>query len=425
MRRVLAIILLGFISNITLGQSREIEVNFTPSCWSEEGDWRSEKHLVERGTAEFVGITAYSEEIIEGNFLWYRILVENKWQSWVLMKEFTEMETEGRQTFEGPPIYQNFDSIQFKSNSRREEKVVFRLFVPTQKKNESLNDSNELVQPCSLPIYCSRICWGQGNCPKDSAPVLSVPTHLIVHHSAGFNSSTDFSQVVAYYWDFHVNTNGWSDIGYNWLIDPNGEIYEGRGHNTLGAHFSCMNSNTLGICMIGNYENTAPTDTSMGSLRDLLAFEASSNNISPTNISFHQSSQLYLYNISGHRDGNVAHSLGSCPKGTVCPGDSLYALLPALRNEIAAKACMQGVNLAEFKKVDVKIYPNPVFDKLFISSNEKLGKVFIYNSKGELIYHKEVEEEKVNIDCSGLTPGGYWLKIEADQSLSKKFIIAP
>ncbi|MBK8668457.1 MAG: N-acetylmuramoyl-L-alanine amidase [Saprospiraceae bacterium] len=75
--------------------------------------------------------------------------------------------------------------------------------------------------------------------------------------------------MVASIFDFHVNTNGWQDIGYNWLIDPNGVLYEGRGggENVRGAHMCGYNNNTLGVCVMGNFVSLIPSDTAIISLK--------------------------------------------------------------------------------------------------------------------------------------------------------------
>jgi hypothetical protein len=201
----------------------------------------------------------------------------------------------------------------------------------------------EVSCACSQPSYCDRACWCPTNDCDPVAPAASTaPTHIIVHHSAGSNTSSNFAAVVAAIQDFHVNTNGWDDIGYNWLIDPNGVIYEGRGDGKRGAHFSCMNGGTTGICLLGNYQTTTPTAAAITALEDLLAWEACDKNIAPGNWSWHSASQQHMASISGHRDGNAAPAPASCAVGTVCPGNSFYPQLPDLRMRVAAKTCFYG-----------------------------------------------------------------------------------
>jgi hypothetical protein len=182
--------------------------------------------------------------------------------------------------------------------------------------------------PCPLPAYKSRTVWGcpQGQGLAPGVTVASSVTHLIVHHSAGSNTSSDWNATVLSIWNSHVNTNGWSDIGYNWLVAPNGDLYEGRGggNNVIGAHFCGTNGNTMGTCMLGTYTSVNITDTARGTLVRILGWKCCNSSINPTAQSFHASSGLTLFNISGHRDGCA----------TECPGNQVYASLPQIRTAV-------------------------------------------------------------------------------------------
>jgi hypothetical protein len=187
---------------------------------------------------------------------------------------------------------------------------------------------------CDIPAYLDRLGWCPipFNCPQNSNPTITDVTHLIVHHSAGTNSSSDWAAVVRAIWDFHVNTNGWADIGYNYLIDPNGVIYEGRGDNVSGAHFSCMNARTMGVCLLGNFQTATPTQAMLNSLTELLGWKVCDIEADPTAAETFSGSGTVLNIISGHRDGNGIPN--SCTT-TACPGDNMYPLLPGVRNSVA------------------------------------------------------------------------------------------
>ena len=88
-----------------------------------------------------------------------------------------------------------------------------------------------------------------------------------MHHTAGSNTSSDWAATVRSIWNYHVNTNGWSDIGYNFLLDKEGNVYEGRADDTMGAHFSGRNSGTSGISLMGHYNNITPTTVMIDSLK--------------------------------------------------------------------------------------------------------------------------------------------------------------
>jgi hypothetical protein len=206
--------------------------------------------------------------------------------------------------------------------------VVFHGYSPGKSAEPSTADNPAISSrfcPCPLPGFQDREGWCPGgNCPPHPNPAFTNVTHLIIHHSAGSNVSSDWAAVVRSIWDFHVNTRGWSDIGYNWLIDPNGVIYEGRGNDWIGAHFCSTNSNTMGICMLGTFTNQLPEADAVQSLRELLAWKSCESDIDPLGSAFHPSSNLTLDQISGHRDGCA----------TECPGGTFYATIPTLRQEV-------------------------------------------------------------------------------------------
>ncbi len=185
----------------------------------------------------------------------------------------------------------------------------------------------------------SRLDWG---CPDgESSPLWTAAyttvTHAVVHHTAGANSLPDWDAELRNIWYFHTFTNGWGDIGYNFLIDPNGVVYEGRagGDGAIGAHFSCRNTNTVGVALMGTYSNAAPTAAALESLKRLLAELVRQNGINPTEVVYHPPTGLNLPTIIGHRDGNT--STTTCSR-TECPGEVLYAMLPSIRVDLACTA---------------------------------------------------------------------------------------
>jgi hypothetical protein len=195
------------------------------------------------------------------------------------------------------------------------------------------------VRKTGKPPVVSRTGWG---CPDGQespawTPEKTEVTHLIVHHTAGSNHHTDWAAVVRSIFALHTYTNGWGDIGYNFLIDPNGVIYEGRagGDDIRGAHFSCANSNTMGMAFLGTFTSLEPTVEAWKAATQLLGWKAGERGIDPLGITHHLPTQLQLHTISGHRDANPSTAPGACPRGTECPGDALYPLLTILRVDVA------------------------------------------------------------------------------------------
>ncbi|AXT56227.1 N-acetylmuramoyl-L-alanine amidase [Aquimarina sp. MMG015] len=211
------------------------------------------------------------------------------------------------------------------------EKILLKHYSPGATPRKTLEEINTIKfknqnkAACSKPSVVSRSQWG-ARPPRSSFPTTNV-THLIVHHEFGSNSSSDWAARVRSVQNFHMNSNGWSDIGYNFLIDPNGVIYEGRagGDSAVGAHFCGRNRNTMGVCMLGNYSSATPKVATQNSLKDLLAWKATKENINPSGFAYHYSIDGSLRTISGHRDG------GGC---SACPGDGGYAILPSIRTGV-------------------------------------------------------------------------------------------
>lgn len=191
------------------------------------------------------------------------------------------------------------------------------------------------------PSVVTREQWGCSpvTCPAKEPPAFTTVSHLVVHHSAGNNTATDWAAVVRSIWVLHVNGNGWNDIGYNYLIDPNGILYEGRagGDGVLGAHFSGVNTGTMGVCLLGTYSALAPREASVATLRELLLWQARRWSVDAGGRSLHAASGLMLNNISGHRDAGLSPRASGT---TECPGNGVYALLPRMRSEV--RRLMEG-----------------------------------------------------------------------------------
>ncbi|MGH9767818.1 MAG: N-acetylmuramoyl-L-alanine amidase, partial [Blastocatellia bacterium] len=200
------------------------------------------------------------------------------------------------------------------------------------------------------PPVVTRTEWGcpDGQITTHGSLSYTTVTHLIVHHTAMGNETpnSDWPAIMRSIWNFHVFERGWADIGYNYLIDPNGVIYEGRagGDNVIGAHFSGVNGGTMGVAMLGTFTSAAPAAKALNSLKKILAWKSDQRGLNPEGTSLHAASQLNLKTISGHRDG---------PGATECPGDAFYPLLPAIRtdvkNLVSSAGVVAGVSAASFK----------------------------------------------------------------------------
>lgn len=107
----------------------------------------------------------------------------------------------------------------------------------------------------------SRKEWGARNARATSTTSWSRRTEFVVHHSEG-----PITQSVRSIQDFHMDGRGWADIGYNFLVDYKGRIYEGRGWLVIGAHATGHNTSGIGVCVIGR-DGTDITDAAKRSVR--------------------------------------------------------------------------------------------------------------------------------------------------------------
>lgn len=229
-------------------------------------------------------------------------------------------------------------------------KVSCHFFSPGATKEMPALSSGSSNRSCSdlAPEFINRSNWcPSGNCSEHPNPSFAEVTHLIIHHSAGKNQSGDWPAEVRSIWDFHVNGRGWSDIGYNWLIDPEGHIYMGRSNDAIGAHFCGTNTGTIGICMLGNFMEESPKPEAIAALKELLSWKACENGIDPLATVYHASSGKMLSTVSGHRDGCA----------TACPGDLLYPQLPDIRNTLTEDQTTAVKDQDQL--LDFQLYPNP------------------------------------------------------------------
>lgn len=195
------------------------------------------------------------------------------------------------------------------------------------------------------PAVVSRTAWGNPDGQGSRArPAYRTVTHMVVHHTAESNSlraGQTWADRVRAIWSFHTITRGWGDIGYNYLIDPTGVIYEGRagGDDAVGFH-DTANYGSMGVALIGSYSTVDPPAAAFTSLVDLLAWKAAQRDINPLGSSYYHGCTLsslcrnytpnaVLANITGHRQVTPNH--------TTCPGDRFASRLPELRQRVQAQ----------------------------------------------------------------------------------------
>jgi hypothetical protein len=208
-------------------------------------------------------------------------------------------------------------------------------------------------------------CTDTVNCNYTDGLEYEPVTHLIVHHTVTGNSSTDWAAIVRAIWRFHTfpdspscpGCRGWGDIGYNYLVDMNGVLYEGHlgGDDVVGVHAGGANAGSMALAFIGTFTlatqnppGISPPAAMRNSAVELFAWKADQKDIDVHRSSYLPNVDWVLPNLMGHRD-----VYGT----TVCPGDQAYAILPWLRDQVAQRVTIETVYADElsaaFTKNDV------------------------------------------------------------------------
>jgi N-acetylmuramoyl-L-alanine amidase len=190
------------------------------------------------------------------------------------------------------------------------------------------------------PPIVPRLSWGANELIKRGTPSYAASLQLaVVHHTAGTNAYTaaQSAAIVRGIQLYHVRGNGWNDIGYNFLVDKFGQIFEGRfggiEANVVGAHAQGFNTGSTGVALLGNYNGGGITAAGRAALVELLAWRLDVAHVDPLrtltalsggNPRFPSGVPVFLRGISGHRDTGF----------TDCPGARLYATLDSLARDV-------------------------------------------------------------------------------------------
>ena len=294
------------------------------------------------------------------------------------------------------------------------------LFIP--EKTTKFSDTNiDQMIPKRLdvdkPKIISRAEWGARN-PKYDYSNHPYFNKMTLHHSAGWAATTleEGKAAVKSIQEFHQDGRGWSDIGYHFLVDMGGNIYQGRPETVLGAHVGGANTGNIGVCILGCYhppESSIPcydemTYNSEQSLIQLYAWISDTYGVEP---------KL----LKGHRD-----YFGT----TSCPGNNVWSKLPELRSEISL-FIMYGFQPTRFALF--QNYPNPFnssttlhYDlpkpsSVVISIYDILGNEVIELVNEEQHYgYKKIIWNGENREGNKVSPGVYFYKAKLGELIETK-----
>lgn len=160
---------------------------------------------------------------------------------------------------------------------------------------------------------------------------------VVVHHTAGESDLADSRQAVRNIHYYHAVRRGWGDIGYNYIIDKNGVIYEGRGggEKVVGGHSVAVNKASIGIAVLGNYQTEEVPRAVIESLANLIKEKAETYDLAVNGEAEHNGK--YYPVLGGHRDSAA----------TACPGENLYRALPLVRSYIASELIFNEAKLSK------------------------------------------------------------------------------
>jgi hypothetical protein len=191
----------------------------------------------------------------------------------------------------------------------------------------------------SQPQIFTRAQWGADETLRRTGPSYNATVRAgIVHHTAGQNgySAAQVPQILRAIYAYHVKGNGWSDIGYNFLVDRFGRTWEGRyggmERAVVGAHTGGFNVDTFAVSAIGNYDKAAAPAPMVDAIARVMAWKLAMNFRDPNGSTvltsqgggtsrYGAGTEVTFGTIFAHRDAG----------NTSCPGKNLYAQLPTIR----------------------------------------------------------------------------------------------
>jgi hypothetical protein len=211
-----------------------------------------------------------------------------------------------------------------------------------RRRHRSTRASARVVRPIvpapGVPPIITREEWGASRCPPRVTPAYGEVKLAFIHHTVTANDygPADSAAIVRGICTYHRNSNGWNDIGYNFLVDKYGQVFEGRAGGidapVVGAQAQGYNAQSTGIANLGTFSTTGQTAAGLGALAGLVSWKLSVHGVPPVGKvqvtstggsvnRYPAGAKVTFDRISGHRDGNA----------TACPGDALYGQLPQLR----------------------------------------------------------------------------------------------
>ncbi len=297
-----------------------------------------------------------------------------------------------------------------------------------------------LVPPASaatsVPTIVTRSQWGADESLRKGSPSYATVRMAFIHHTVSGNiyGPGDSAALMRGIYAYHTKSLGWSDIGYNFLVDRYGTIFEGRyggmTRGVIGAQVYGFNTGSTGISVMGTFTSVAPPAAARTALERLLAWKLGTHGLDPLGTAkltcgatskYKSGATVTFPVIAGHIDANY----------TACPGEKFYPLLPAIRRGVAGR--IQAPLVAKLSATETLISPNGdgAFDTTVLGAKLSATadwELTVRDAAGETVasWSGQGASAKVTWDGSGTSggtvpDGDYTAQLDASSVLGEAF----
>ncbi|RIQ28196.1 hypothetical protein DY240_09160 [Jiangella rhizosphaerae] len=196
---------------------------------------------------------------------------------------------------------------------------------PAAESTAETDAESDLDLAAARPTIRSRAQWGADETLRAEPPEFGVVHGAFVHHTVSANAyaAEDVPAMIRSIYSFHVRSRGWNDIGYNFIVDRFGRLWEGRyggvTRAVVGAHTQGYNDDAFAVSALGTYQDTPPSNALLRATSSLIGWKFDVHGVNPLRAADYDGERWTP--IAGHRDAAA----------TACPGDELYSRLSLIR----------------------------------------------------------------------------------------------
>ncbi len=305
-----------------------------------------------------VGVTWDASAAVSNVQAWVRTRTDGTWTGWQALGGSADEEPDRVSPDTGPslrggtsPLWVGLaDGVQARVDvlsGADPTGLRVSLIDPGESPADGFSTSGSLTRAdgsSRTPVIRSRAEWGADESLRRGTPSYAGSIRAVtIHHTASTNdyAPEDVPRLLRGFYAYHVKSQGWSDLGYNLVVDRFGTVWEGRAGGTsravIGSHAGGFNTGTVGISMIGTYESVAPSPAMLESVAQAAAWRLSLAGVDPRGSLTMTSggSSRFAAGVPVSLPTVFAHRQVSA---TTCPGALGFAALPQLRERAAALA---------------------------------------------------------------------------------------